>query len=44
MALHWTWSRFAGLGVDNLYDALLNLVDAMENRVEKLGFKSGAGP
>ncbi len=22
MALNWTWSRFAGLGVDNLYDAL----------------------
>ena len=22
MGLHWTWSRFAGLGVDNLYDAL----------------------
>lgn len=22
---------------DNLYDALLNLADAMENRVEKLG-------
>ncbi|MCM0609476.1 MAG: GNAT family N-acetyltransferase [Ideonella sp. WA131b] len=22
MALNWTWSRYAGLGVDNLYDAL----------------------
>ena len=22
MAVNWTWSRFAGLGVDNLYDAL----------------------
>lgn len=22
MAPHWTWSRFGGLGVDNLYDAL----------------------
>lgn len=22
MGLNWTWSRFAGLGVDNLYDAL----------------------
>jgi ElaA protein len=22
MALHWTWSRFGELGVDNLYDAL----------------------
>ena len=22
MGVHWTWSRFADLGVDNLYDAL----------------------